>query len=156
MCEPPPFGRRAVGQIATPAPIAAANVDIFDRKEQSRILSARPQSKIVLGLTYTRGDLKINLNNIRFGAVTWQHASDPANDQTFAAKVITDLGAHYQYSQVLGFSIGVSNLLNVYPDKIDVGSDPLTDLGGRFQYPWEVNQFGFNGITSSGRLTMSF
>ncbi|MFP6889823.1 MAG: hypothetical protein VCF07_08760 [Nitrospinota bacterium] len=36
--------------------------------------------------------------------------------------------------------------LNVYPDPIDVKGDPLMDLGGRFKYPWEVNQFGFNGL----------
>jgi len=39
-----------------------------------------------------------------------------------------------------------NNLLNVYPEVIDTGGDFVTDLGGRFQYPWEVNQFGFNGM----------
>ena len=42
-------------------------------------------------------------------------------------------------------SIGVDNLLDVYPDKIDNKGDVTTDLGGRFVYPWDVNQFGFNG-----------
>lgn len=144
------------GKVKTPAPIAAAGVDIFDRKEQSRILSARPEDKISLGLTYERGDLTASLNNTRFGAVTWQHATDPAMDQTFASKVITDLNLHYQYSEVLGIGLGANNLLNVYPDKIDNKGDVLTNLGGRFQYPWEVNQFGSNGIVTSAKVNLSF
>ncbi len=75
-------------------PIAAADVDIFDRKEQSRILSARSEDKFSLGLTYKRNALTASLNNTRFGTVTWQHAADPTKDQTFDAKVITDLSVH--------------------------------------------------------------
>jgi len=44
----------------------------------------------------------------------------------------------------------------VYPDKIDTKGDVLTNLGGRFDYPWEVNQFGFMGRMISGKLTMKF
>ena len=55
-----------------------------------------------------------------------------------------------------GIGIAVNNLLNIYPDKIESKGDVLTDLGGRFQYPWEVNQFGFNGVTGSGRVHVRF
>ena len=57
---------------------------------------------------------------------------------------------------MLGISLGVNNLFDVFPDKIDNRGDVLTDLGGRFQYPWEVNQFGFNGATGSARVQLSF
>ena len=144
------------GQIATPAPIAAADVEIFDRKEQSRILSARPEDKVSLGLAYTRGALKANLNNTRFGAVTWQHASDPTKDQTFDAKIVTDVSLNYQYSPGVSFGIGINNLFNAYPEEIDAKGDPGTNLGGRFMYPWEVNQFGFNGITAGANIRISF
>jgi iron complex outermembrane receptor protein len=33
----------------------------------------------------------------------------------------------------------VNNLLNV--SKLDTKGDVVTDLGGRFKYAWEVNQF---------------
>ena len=46
------------GQVDTPVPIAAQNVDIFDRKEQSRILTARPNQKILLGLEYQKGGFR--------------------------------------------------------------------------------------------------
>ena len=45
----------------------------------------------------------------------------------------------------MSIDIIVNNLLNVYPDEIDPVNDFETDLGGRFRYPWEVNQFGFLG-----------
>ncbi len=144
------------GQISTPVPIAATDTDIFDRKEQSRLLTARPDSKLLFGLSYERGPLRTNLNNTRFGSVTWKHADDPDKDQTFDAKIITDLNVNYQLNALLGIGLAVNNLLNVYPEKIDNKGDVLTDLGGRFQYPWEVNQFGFNGVTGSGRLNLRF
>ncbi|NKB72007.1 MAG: TonB-dependent receptor plug domain-containing protein [Candidatus Latescibacteria bacterium] len=144
------------GNIATPAPIADTGIEIFDRKEQGRILSARPDSKILVGFTYEVGDLRATLNNTRFGEVVWQHAADPSKDQTFAAKVITDLSLSYQYSETMGFGLGVQNLLDVYPDKIDTKGDVVTDLGGRFQYPWEVNQFGFAGTMGAANISLRF
>lgn len=145
-----------VGEIATPQPIADAGVELFDRKEQSRILSSRPNQKLIFGVGYNLNKLTLFLNNTLFGEVTWQHATDPAMDQTFSSKVLTDLNLEYQLTSVIRFTVGVNNLLNVYPDEIDTKGDVVTDLGGRFKYPWEVNQFGFNGTTLSGKLSFVF
>jgi iron complex outermembrane receptor protein len=152
-----------VGAIATPAPITAAGVDLFDRKEQSRIETARPAQKATIGLTYNMGGLSIALNNTRFGEVTWRHAAgnasldyDDKTDQTFSAKMLTDLYLSYQINEMLGLSLVVNNLGDVYPDKINTKGDFEADLGGRFEYPWEVNQFGFTGMTILGGLTVRF
>lgn len=144
------------GNIATPAPIAATGIDLFDRKEQSRILTARPRTKMLFGITYAAGDLRATVNNTRFGAVSWQHATDPSNDQTFDARLVTDLDVDYQLTPLVRLGVSVNNLFNVYPEAIDSKGDPLTDLGGRFRYPWEVNQFGFNGTTVTGNLNITF
>ncbi len=145
-----------VGKITTPKPIADAGVDIFDRKEQSRILSARPSKKLILTLGYEMGKFDVVLNNTLFGSVTWQHASDPSKDQTFGSKWITDLYLNYDLTSKVGLAIAVNNLLNVYPDPINTHGDFVTNLGGRFKYPWEVNQFGFNGTTLSANVKMRF
>ncbi len=134
------------GTINAPGVLETEGYDIFSRKEQSRVTSARPNLKTILGLNYKVGGFTVNLNNTYFGEVTWQHAADPTKDQTFGAKVITDLIVAYKASDKLNLSLTVNNLLNVYPDAIVTGGDFVTDLGGRFQYPWEVNQFGFNGM----------
>ncbi len=144
------------GQIGTPPLLQANGYDIFNRKEQSRIISARPKSKVLLGLDYGISKWNFILNNTYFGEVTWQHATTPANDQTFAGKVITDLIINYEFSDKFSANVSASNLLDVYPDEIDTKGDVVTDLGGRFRYPWEVNQFGFNGTTINGSIAFKF
>ena len=135
------------GQISAPPVFANANYDIFNRKEQSRVTTARPNFKSSLSARFDLGKINGALNNTYFGEVTWQHASDTSLDQTFGAKVITDLIVGYDFSDQLDVNVTVNNLFNVYPDPINPGSDFVTDLGGRFKWPWEVNQFGFNGTT---------
>lgn len=141
------------GQIATPDLLAANNYEIFNRKEQSRIISARPKSKVLLGFDYEVNKWNATLNNTYFGEVTWQHATDVDKDQTFAGKIVTDLIISYDFSDKISARLAVNNLLDVYPDVIDTKGDFVTDLGGRFKYPWEVNQFGFNGTVINGGIT---
>ncbi len=142
--------------IESPGAVGDAGYEIFNRKEQSRITSARPGVKALVGLTYKLNNLRIGLNNTYFGEVTWQHATDPANDQTFAGKVITDLILGYKFNDKFSANLIVNNLLNVYPDVIDTNGDFVTDLGGRFKYPWEVNQFGFNGTIVKAGVSYKF
>ena len=63
---------------------------------------------------------------------------------------------NYSFTNNLSLNVAVNNLGNVYPDVIDTKGDFVTDLGGRFKYPWEVNQFGFMGTTVSGTLSYNF
>lgn len=162
------------GQIGTPALLAANGYEIFNRKEQSRITSARPKSKILFGLDYDVDKWNFTLNNTYFGEVSWKHSNnglngaplgpggsnlpieDSAYDQTFAGKVITDLVIGYQFSDKIRGTLVANNLLNVYPDEIDTKGDFVTDLGGRFRYPWEVNQFGFLGTIINASVNISF
>ncbi|WP_245167526.1 TonB-dependent receptor [Croceivirga sp. JEA036] len=145
-----------VDDIATPTLLANSGYDIFNRKEQSRIISARPRSKILLGLNYELEKWQFGLNNTYFGEVTWQHATNPENDQTFAGKVITDLNLGFDINDKIHLYVAANNLLNIYPDEIETNGDVVTDLGGRFRYPWEVNQFGFNGTTINGGVSFKF
>ncbi|MBT8219810.1 MAG: TonB-dependent receptor [Bacteroidia bacterium] len=133
------------GTIQTPDILENAGINIFNRKEQSRVTSARPDLKFTVGSNWTLGDFTASLNNTYFGEVTWQHASNLSLDQTFGAKVITDLILGYRLSDDVSVDLTINNLFDVYPDVIETGGDVVTDLGGRFRYPWEVNQFGFNG-----------
>jgi len=123
-----------VGEIATPPVLAANGYNIFNRKEQARITSARPKTKVILGLKYAKDKFTAHLNNTYFGEVTWQHASDPTKDQTFSGKVVTDLIFGYKITDKISASLMVDNLLNVYPDVINTHGDFVTDLGGRIKY----------------------
>lgn len=125
---------------------------LFDRQEQGRITTARPSSKAILRTDYTVQKFSIGLYNTYFGKVAWQHVSDLTKDQTFSSKIVSDLNITYQLARGLSVSIGSNNVFDVYPDEINSYGDPETDLGGRFKYPWEVNQFGFNGRFIYGKL----
>jgi len=162
------------GKIATPPILEDNGYDIFNRKEQSRITSSRPQTKAILGLNYEIGKFNFVLNNSYFGEVTWQHSNnglngaplgpggsllpveDEAYDQTFGGKVLTDLIVNFRFNKHVAIFASVNNLFNVYPDTIETQGDFVTDLGGRFKYPWEVNQFGFNGTIINGGLSFTF
>lgn len=132
-------------RITSPGVVGDVGYEIFNRKEQSRITSARPGFKSLLGVTWKVGKFRATVNNTYFGEVTWQHATDPSLDQTFGGKLVTDLILGYKVNNRLKFDLTVNNLFDVYPDPIEPGSDFVTDLGGRFRWPWEVNQFGFLG-----------
>lgn len=149
---------KIVDNIAVPTILAenGYSENFFDRKEQSRIISARLKTKTILSLSYDISKFNFNLNNTYFGSVTWQHATDPAKDQTFSGKVITDIVLSYKITKDLKVSGVVNNLLNIYPDVIENKGDVVTDLGGRFLYPWEVNQFGFNGTTFQLNVNYTF
>ncbi|MCH3883338.1 TonB-dependent receptor [Tenacibaculum aquimarinum] len=144
------------GEVKTPAKLANYSNAIFNRKEQSRIISSRPNTKFLFGADYKINKFTANLNNTYFGEVTWMHATDPGKDQTFQGKVITDLFFGYDLTDKISINAQVNNLFDVYPDVIDTKGDVVTDLGGRFKYPWEVNQFGFNGMTFRAGLTFKF
>ncbi|MCH8034054.1 MAG: TonB-dependent receptor, partial [Bacteroidetes bacterium] len=149
------------GKINTPKVLEDDGIDIFDRKEQSRILTARPNEKVILGASYDFNPVTVGVTGIYFGSVTWQHVNnglngvdlgngplptdDAAFDQTFSSKALVDLFASVRITNEISFTVSVNNLLDVFPDVIDTKGDFVTDLGGRFKYPWEVNQFGFNG-----------
>lgn len=144
------------GEVETPTSLANYKTKIFNRKEQARITSSRPNTKLLLGVNYNVNNFNVGLNNTYFGEVTWQHADDPTKDQVFAGKVITDFSMAYEFSKFVSVNFTVNNLFDIYPDEIETSGDVVTDLGGRFKYPWEVNQFGFNGTTLKGGLTFKF
>lgn len=145
------------GTINVPEKILNAGyTNIFNREEQSRITTARPNLKGVLGLNYDIGKFNVVLNNTYFGEVTWRSSSGPDFDQTFAGKVLTDLSVSYKFADWITAKLTGNNILNVFPDEIETFGDFGTDLGGRFRYPWEVNQFGFNGTFIQGGLNFAF
>ena len=54
-------------KIESPGKVGEAGYEIFSRKEQSRVTSARPKTKALLGLTYKIGNFRVGLNNTYFG-----------------------------------------------------------------------------------------
>jgi len=147
--------------------VESTKIDIFDRKEQSRLISARPRNKGSVTLRYfNEQKFSATLNAAHFGDVTWLHPTNPANDQTFSGKWLLNAALEYHCLRirdeegnrgrpVLALSFTIANIFNQYPDPLDPKGDNSTNLGGRFHYYREVNQFGYEGRTFLLRTAFS-
>jgi iron complex outermembrane receptor protein len=74
-------------------------------------------------------------------------------DQTFGAKLVTDIAVNYSILKGINLSIGANNAFDVYQDKhTHSGNVSL----GRFVYSRRVQQMGVNGRYIFARLNFSF
>jgi len=135
--------RSRVTRVAsTPPALAAQQSALFDRVERGRIEIGQPHETISLTLDHTLRRFAANLHVQKYGEVGFRgSATDPALDQTFSAKWITDLNASYSLLRALRLTVGANNLFDVYPDK----QIAANNNGGIFQYSNTVTTFGFNG-----------
>ncbi len=132
--------------ITVPPVFADNNIDIFGREEVGRIETGRPNVKASFGVSYKTGGLRFNFNNTYFGKVSEIHPTDPGLDQEYSGKVVTDLIVGYDINEKVNINVTANNLFDVFPDELRNGdADFNVNLGGRFRYPWHVNQFGFIG-----------
>ncbi len=130
------------------SPEAFGSVPIFGSLPANLLTSARPDSKISLGLNFDLDKFNISFNNTFFGSV-----NSPVTDQEFSSKLITDLLLGYSVAENFRVNLTINNLFNVFPDRIDGDLDPF---GWRLQYPWRVSQFGFNGTYVKVGLSYDF
>jgi iron complex outermembrane receptor protein len=99
-----------------------------------------------------------------YGSVTYRHPNDPINDATYGGKTLTDLSINYAFTDKINFTLGVSNLFDVFPDTFaeayaSTGGTPQDrnlDFVGRFKYPWQTTQFGIDGTRIFSQLNISF
>jgi iron complex outermembrane receptor protein len=141
----------------------------FNREDQSRIEVANPKNKVSLTFNYKISKFGAMLRFVNFGEVRYLDPSiNPANpaawpinaftgqretqDQTFAAKTVTDLSLSYQIVKALTATIGANNLFDVYPD---VQTHSSNQSLGRFVYSRRVQQMGFNGAYYFARLKLT-
>jgi iron complex outermembrane recepter protein len=139
----------------TPPELQQFQSTLFDRIEQGRIEAGQPKNNINLTLNYTLGRLGVNLHNQRFGEVT-QFNADPALDQTFSARWVTDLDLSYQVMQRLRLAVGANNVTDVYPDPFkdfDKGVTGALTTNGIYRYAGGTSPFGMNGRTVYAKVS---
>jgi iron complex outermembrane receptor protein len=140
---------KSVGSVATPPQLAGFESVLFDRIERRRIECGQPRDGVRLGGDWHLDRFGVNLDVNRYG----QYCSftlNPADDQQYAAKWLTDLEASYR---VGGFAlaIGAQNLFNVFPDR----NSTVNSFNGIQTFPSQ-SPFGFNGRSLYGRLAWTF
>lgn len=144
------------------------NEDVFfNREEVARIEKSQPRLKFIFSNSYELKKIKVNLNNIYFGSVTYFHPDDgnvdnwqlneftgivESRDQTFSSKILTNLSITYKVLNNLDIGLLGNNIFNVYPDKL---SHSENTENGNFVYSRNVQQFGVNGSNFSARILLS-
>lgn len=155
---------------------------LFDRQQRARLERGQPQSKFNLTVSYALKKWDFQLRAVRFGETQFLNNVDPAavqsngtywndvglgTDQTYKAKITTDLVVTYKIINGLGVTIGATNLFDVYPDRIFIDprndpqavyANPVTgankapggygagrDASNRGRFLFTTSQFGFNG-----------
>jgi iron complex outermembrane recepter protein len=134
--------------VKTPQIIKSGGYSIFDETQEALLLSSRPKSKVILGFDYSIGKVQINLNNTLFGKTTFhQDGIDKNLNTEFIPKVVTDLGASFNFTKKLAFQLNINNILNVIPKWKFVALNPagetvLKDANAVFE---QTNLLTFNG-----------
>jgi iron complex outermembrane receptor protein len=140
------------GSIRTPDKLSNLGSDLLDRSMIGLIEVAQPRDKIILSANYRYRKVEGLVRATRFGEVT-AIQNNPAQDQTFGARVITDASLTYNINPKISWSIGANNIASIYPDKI-----ALVALTGSGQTPYTrfTSQFGFMGAYYYTSVRISF
>ncbi len=123
---------------------------LFNREEKNRLEDALPHQKGNLSVRYTQGKFGATVRGNYFGKIYYK-PTNPANDETFDAKVLIDLDISYKLAPGVRWSIGANNLFNTFPDKHTKASNIS---GNRFIYSRRVTQFGMNGGFYYSRISL--
>ena len=169
---------------------------LFDRQQRARIEHGTPNSKINLTASYTISKWDFMARAVRFGEVTelnnvgnnpyavtaagvYRNDVGFGSDQTFSAKITTDLIVTYRFTKGVAVTIGGNNIFDVYPDAIFIdprnsyanvhanavatplstskavgGYSSARDVSNRGRFLFTANQFGYNGRYLFARLNV--
>jgi iron complex outermembrane receptor protein len=149
------FNKTEIDAINTPDALSQNGYDIFSRIEQGLITSARPKSKILLGLDLVGEKFNFGLYNTMFGKVTITSPNGPEDDQELGSKLTTDFSVSYKFTDKLSMTGIMNNMFDVYPD-VTLASTGTAQAGSRFTYSSEVQQLGQLGTNFSLGLNYQF
>ena len=140
---------KVVGSIATPPQLIDFASVLFDRIEQRRIECGQPNDSLRLGGGWSRQGLGVNLNLARYGGFC-SFTLNPADDQEYSPKWLTDVEASYQRAGYR-LAVGAQNLFDVFPDR----NSTVNSFNGIQTFPSQ-SPFGMNGRAIYARIGRRF
>jgi len=128
------------GNVITPAPIAAAGGVIYNKTEQSYLLTSRPKYKGTLTIDLAQSNWGLTLYNTLYGPATFVNNDLRAIDRriddpnattsaqiVFDSKILTDIIFNYKFSETVTLVVAANNILDVLPhynlENIPTGAD---------------------------------
>lgn len=134
---------------STPPALALQQATLFDRLERSRIEEGQPRETIGLTLDHTIRSFNATVRTTKFGEVGTRGATNPALDQKYGAKWVTDANISLPITRLFRFTLGANNITDVYPDE----NIPANNNLGMFPYSATgPTPFGYNGRFVYARL----
>jgi iron complex outermembrane receptor protein len=137
------------GAIATPPQLVEYASVLFDRLEQRRLECGQPRDSVRLGAEWLGRSLGVAINAARFGTFC-SFTLNPADDQEFSPKWLTDLEVSYRVSGYL-LAVGAQNVFDVFPDH----NTTVNSFNGIQTFP-SHSPFGMNGRGLYVRLGHTF
>lgn len=147
------YNETRVSALNTPRQLEALGQALLNREERGRLEVNQPRDKLIVALNYASERAKLHLQVTRFGEITTIAPQDPAQDQTFSPKLVTDAAVNYQITDSLCMTVGANNVFDVYPDRV---ADPRLTNDGTVPYSRFATQFGFNGASYFASLELKF
>ena len=133
----------------TPTELIAIGQPLFDRVAQSNYTVILPRTKLILGADWSLDRLDLSVKTIRYGKVQLL-TDNPASDQRYGAKWITDVELGYRLTESLTLAFGANNLFDVYPD-----CSTVPDVIGSQRYATN-SPFGYFGGFYYARAAVKF
>ena len=124
----------------TPPALSTQNAVLFDRFERSKLEEAQPHRTVMLTLDHTIRRFNATLHTTRFGEIGTRGPTNPALDQKYKARWITDANVSLPVVPHFGITLGVNNIADVYPSE----NIPANNNFGILPYTG-FSPFGFNG-----------
>ncbi len=140
-----------VGPIHTSIKLSGKESTYFSNSNKVYLENVVPNTKANLALNYTINKFNFFLRNNYFGKVT-EASNTIANQQRYAARVVTDLSIGYKLNKFTNITVGSNNLLDVYPEKIGIAANGNS---GQFIYSRSAQQFGYNGRYIFARIDVN-
>ena len=160
------FTDTKVSQLFTPKGSALNNLpveQVFSQHDIAIIESWQPKNRINFTVNYQHEDWFFNVIFNRFG----QYSVIDGEEQTYSAKLLTDVRAEYQINDSTHIYLGSNNLFDVYPDKntignsrqghiIDEAGNTVVESDGVFEYSRRSAPFGYNGAYFYAGISIDF
>lgn len=147
--------------VTTPSGTVIPAAQTVGRNTRGLIEEITPKTKWVLGATWQLGAWELGGSARRYGRWT-NRATNPLDDKTYSPQWVVDADLSYAFDNALKglkLSLGVSNLLDSYPDRnpsvIASTGLPATGNAAITKYSFNAPEGGL-GSYVYGRLSYSF
>jgi iron complex outermembrane receptor protein len=133
------------GKTQTPANIPADDENsniLLNRADKGNLEEGQPRDKIILSINYQAGKIGFVLNNTRFGRTAFLNQFSATLDESYTAKILTDVSINYKAKSWMTVTVGANNVFDVYPDKIKYYQNTAQ---GSYIYSPAASPFGFYG-----------